>query len=231
MSFGTGALKVTPAHDPNDFEIGKRHDLPSVKVIADDGVMTEEAGRFEGMDRFECRKAVVEALRSEGLLEKIEPHRHSVGHCYRCKTVVEPNLSRQWFVKAKPLAEKAIEAVETGKTRIIPIVEKTYYDWMYNIRDWCISRQIWWGHQIPAWTCQGCAKNDGGHGSARTACPACGKAATWSRNRCAGHLVQFGPVALFHHGLAGADPAAERPSTPHPCWSPVSTFSFSGWPA
>ena len=159
LSTGTGALKVTPAHDPNDFEIGTRHELPSVKVIADDGMMTEEAGRFSGMDRFECRKAVIEALKAEGLLERIDDHKHSVGHCYRCKTVVEPNLSRQWFVKAKPLAEKAIEAVETGKTRIIPESwSKTYYEWMYNIRDWCISRQIWWGHQIPAWTCQGCKK-------------------------------------------------------------------------
>ncbi|BBO80534.1 valine--tRNA ligase [Desulfosarcina ovata subsp. sediminis] len=159
LSTGTGALKVTPAHDPNDFEIGRRHDLPSIKVIADDGSMTEEAGRFAGMDRFACRKAVVAALEAEGLLERIEPHRHSVGHCYRCKTVVEPNLSRQWFVKAKPLAEKAIAAVETGKTRIIPESwTKTYYEWMYNIRDWCISRQIWWGHQIPAWTCQGCRR-------------------------------------------------------------------------
>ena len=147
MSFGTGALKITPAHDPNDFDIGEKHNLPSVKVIGDDGFMTADAGRFQGMDRFECRDAVVEALRAKGLIEKIEPHPHSVGHCYRCKTIVEPNLSRQWFVKAKPLAEKAIQAVDTGKTRIIPeIWKKTYYEWMYNIKDWCISRQIWWGH-------------------------------------------------------------------------------------
>jgi valyl-tRNA synthetase len=156
-SFGTGALKITPAHDPNDFEIGERHQLPAVKVIDDDGLMTAEAGKFQGMDRFECRKAVVEAMQAQGLVEKIEPHPHSVGHCYRCKTVVEPNLSRQWFVKAKPLAEKAIKAVETGKTKIIPKAwEKTYFEWMYNIKDWCISRQIWWGHQIPAWTCDAC---------------------------------------------------------------------------
>ncbi len=159
LSTGTGALKVTPAHDPNDFEIGTRHDLPSIKVIGDDGTMTEAAGRFAGLDRFACRKAVVETLEAEGLLERIDAHKHSVGHCYRCKTVVEPNLSRQWFVRTKPLAEKAIEAVETGKTRIIPESwSKTYYEWMYNIRDWCISRQIWWGHQIPAWTCQSCNK-------------------------------------------------------------------------
>ncbi len=174
MSFGTGALKITPAHDPNDFDIGGRHDLPSIKVIGDDGIMTEEAGQFAGMDRFECRKAVVEAMQAQGRVEKIEPHAHSVGHCYRCKTIVEPNLSRQWFVKAKPLAEKAIEAVESGKTRIIPETwKKTYYDWMYNIRDWCISRQIWWGHQIPAWTCDDCGEMMV-RMEAPEACDACG---------------------------------------------------------
>jgi valyl-tRNA synthetase len=159
MSFGTGGLKITPAHDPNDFEIGARHDLPSIKVISDNGDMTAEAGRFEGMDRFECRDAVVKALEDEGLLVKIDPYRHSVGHCYRCKTVVEPNLSKQWFVRAKPLAEKAIEAVKSGQTKIIPEMwTNTYYEWMNNIRDWCVSRQIWWGHQIPAWTCDDCSK-------------------------------------------------------------------------
>ena len=156
-SFGTGVLKVTPAHDPNDFEIGKRHNLSIVKVIADDGSMTPEAGKFEGLDRFKCRDAVISALKKEGFLEKIEPYNHSVGHCYRCKTVVEPNLSRQWFVSVKPLAEKAIAAVKNGDTRIIPDMwTKTYFDWMNNIKDWCISRQIWWGHQIPAWTCERC---------------------------------------------------------------------------
>ena len=159
MSFGTGGLKVTPAHDPNDFEIGARHNLASVKVINDDGNMSEQAGKFEGMDRFECRDAVVKELERQGLLVKIEPYQHSVGHCYRCKTVVEPNLSKQWFVSVKPLAKKAIAAVENGKTRIIPEMwTHTYYDWMNNIRDWCVSRQIWWGHQIPAWTCEGCGK-------------------------------------------------------------------------
>ncbi|MBT7696670.1 MAG: valine--tRNA ligase [Desulfobacterales bacterium] len=157
--FGTGALKVTPAHDPNDFEIGTRHKLENIKVIGDDGTMTEEAGKFKGLDRFKCREAVVNTLEKEGLLVKQEPHDNSVGHCYRCKTIVEPNLSRQWFVKVKPLAEKAIAAVEEGKTKIIPENwTKTYFDWMYNIKDWCISRQIWWGHQIPAWTCQDCEK-------------------------------------------------------------------------
>jgi valyl-tRNA synthetase len=159
MAFGTGALKVTPAHDPNDFEIGVRHKLESLKVIGDDGKMSAEAGKYEGLDRFECREEVVAALKEQGLLDRVEKHDHSVGQCYRCKTVVEPNLSKQWFVKVKPLAKKAIAAVEEGKTRIIPESwAKTYFDWMYNIRDWCISRQIWWGHQIPAWTCQKCNK-------------------------------------------------------------------------
>jgi valyl-tRNA synthetase len=159
ISFGTGALKVTPAHDPNDYEIGLRHDLAVVKVIDDKGFMSSEAGKFEGLERFECRQAVVKALEEEGLLVKIEPYRHSVGHCYRCKDVVEPNLSQQWFVKTKPLADKAIAAVENGETRIVPeIWTNTYYDWMKNIRDWCISRQIWWGHRIPAWTCEACGE-------------------------------------------------------------------------
>jgi len=159
MSFGTGGLKITPAHDPNDFEIGARHHLPSVKVISDDGDMSAEAGRFEGLNRFECRRAVVKELEDEGLLVKIEPYRHSVGHCYRCKTVVEPNLSKQWFVRTKPLAEQAIAAVQSGQTKIIPEMwTNTYFDWMNNIRDWCVSRQIWWGHQIPAWTCEECGQ-------------------------------------------------------------------------
>jgi len=159
MSFGTGGLKITPAHDPNDFEIGTRHNLATVKVISDNGDMTAEAGAYEGLDRFECRKAVVKDLEQQGLLVKIEPYQHSVGHCYRCKTVIEPNLSRQWFVRVKPLAEKAIAAVESGETRIIPDMwTNTYYDWMNNIRDWCVSRQIWWGHQIPAWTCGDCGE-------------------------------------------------------------------------
>ncbi len=174
-SFGTGGLKVTPAHDPNDFEIGKRHNLPSVKVIGDDGNMTSEAGAYEGMDRFECRTAVIQALEKEGLLVKIEPYRHSIGHCYRCKTIVEPNLSRQWFVRVKPLAEKAIAAVEKGATKIIPdIWTKTYYEWMNNIRDWVISRQIWWGHQIPAWTCEACGEMIVSTQTPQT-CTACGE--------------------------------------------------------
>ncbi|MDP2647527.1 MAG: valine--tRNA ligase, partial [Desulfobacterales bacterium] len=157
MEFGTGALKITPAHDPNDFEIGKRHDLPRIKVIGDDGMMNDMAGRFQGLDRFKCREAVVKALKKEKLLEKIEPYKHSVGHCYRCRSVIEPNLSMQWFVRVAPLAEKAIEAVKQGRTRIIPDTwTHTYFEWLNNIKDWCISRQIWWGHRIPAWFCDSC---------------------------------------------------------------------------
>jgi valyl-tRNA synthetase len=153
--FGTGALKVTPAHDLNDFEIARRHDLPALKVMDDNGTMNDEAGDYAGLDRFECRKKVVADLEKLGLLDGIEDYQHGVGQCYRCQTVVEPSLSKQWFVSVKPLAEKAIASVKDGHTRILPKTwENTFYDWMYNIRDWCISRQIWWGHRIPAWTCE-----------------------------------------------------------------------------
>ncbi len=157
--FGTGALKVTPAHDLNDFEISRRHDLPALKVMDDSGVMNEAAGDYAGLDRFVCREKVVEDLEKLGLLERVEEYQHGVGHCYRCQTVVEPSLSKQWFVSVKPLAEKAITAVKEGQTKIYPKSwENTFFDWMYNIRDWCISRQIWWGHQIPAWTCEDCGE-------------------------------------------------------------------------
>jgi valyl-tRNA synthetase len=157
VKFGTGALKVTPAHDPNDFEIGKVHRLAVIKVIDEEGMMSEEAGPYMGLDRFACREKVLKDLKANELLKKVEPYEHAVGHCYRCKTIVEPNLSPQWFVKTKPLAEPAIEAVLTGKTKIVPEQwEKTYFEWMNNIKDWCISRQIWWGHRIPAWKCQSC---------------------------------------------------------------------------
>jgi len=174
IEFGTGALKITPAHDLNDFEIGLNHGLPQIKVINEEGRMNENAGPYQGMDRFECRKRIVEDFVRDGVLIKTEDYHHMVGHCYRCKTMVEPNLSLQWFVKTKPLAQEAIEVVRNGRTRIIPEVwEKTYFEWMENIRDWCISRQIWWGHRIPAWYCDSCrevivAKET------PTSCPKCG---------------------------------------------------------
>jgi valyl-tRNA synthetase len=159
IEFGTGCLKITPAHDFNDFEIGLKHGLEQIKVIDEEGRMNENAGPYQGKDRFECREQMVEDFEREGILIKLEDYRHVVGHCYRCRTIVEPNLSLQWFVKTKPLAKTAIEAVRDGRTRIVPeIWEKTYFEWMENIRDWCISRQIWWGHRIPAWYCDQCGE-------------------------------------------------------------------------
>lgn len=153
--FGTGAVKVTPAHDPNDFEIGLRHNLPALKIMDEEGKMNEEAGRYSGQDRFECRKNLLKELKAGGYIERIQDYTHSVGHCYRCRTPVEPYLSKQWFVKMKRLAEPAIDAVRKGKIRLIPKGwENSYFDWMLKIKDWCISRQIWWGHRIPAWHCQ-----------------------------------------------------------------------------
>jgi len=154
--FGTGAVKVTPAHDPNDFEMGKRHDLEFINVMKPNAEMNEHAGEFQGMDRFEARKAIIESLKVSKLLIKADDHTHAVGHCYRCHTVVEPYLSKQWFVKMKPLAEPAIEAVKSGTIKFYPKRwTKVYMNWMENIRDWCISRQIWWGHRIPVWYCVG----------------------------------------------------------------------------
>jgi valyl-tRNA synthetase len=159
IEFGAGALKVTPAHDPNDFEIGARHKLPVINIMNPNATMNESAGPYKGLDRFACREKLVEDLKEQGLLEKIEDLDHSVGHCYRCKTIVEPYISRQWFVNAEVLAKPAIEAVRNESVKIIPkFWENTYFEWMENIRPWCISRQIWWGHQIPAWTCGQCNK-------------------------------------------------------------------------
>ncbi len=155
--FGTGAVKVTPAHDPNDFEIGRRHNLPEIDVMTDDAKMSAAAGPYAGLDRFEARKRVVADLESAGLLEKIADHTHAVGTCDRCGTIIEPRASTQWFVKMKPLAEPAIAAVERGDVEIVPENRRTeYFEWMRNIRDWCISRQLWWGHRIPAWYCGDC---------------------------------------------------------------------------
>ncbi len=159
MDKGTGAVKITPAHDPNDFEVGLRCNLPILNVMTDDGYMNEKAGKYAGMTLAECRKAIVADFEAAGALVKIEPTKHEVGTCYRCHTSVEPRVSEQWFVKMQPLAEPAIKVVREGKTRFIPErFDKTYYNWMENIRDWCISRQLWWGHRIPAWYCADCGK-------------------------------------------------------------------------
>jgi valyl-tRNA synthetase len=158
MEFGTGAVKVTPAHDPVDYELGKKHNLEQIIVIDGSGKMTVDAGEeFKGLDRFECREKVLQKLKEAGLLDKVEDYQHAVGHCYRCRTIIEPNLSWQWFVKVEPLAKEAIRVVEEGDIQFIPPNwAKTYFEWMYNIHDWCISRQLWWGHRIPAWYCQDC---------------------------------------------------------------------------
>jgi valyl-tRNA synthetase len=172
--FGTGVVKITPAHDPNDFEVGLRHGLQQIRVMDDRAVMNENAGRYAGMDRYEARKKIVEDLKELGLLAKIEGHKHNVGTCYRCSTVIEPILSRQWFVKMKPLAEPAIEAVRNGTIKFVPErFSKIYYNWMENIQDWCISRQLWWGHRIPAFYCQGCGEMTVAREQPDT-CPICG---------------------------------------------------------
>ena len=171
--FGTGVVKVTPAHDPNDFEMGLRHNLPAIDVMNDDGTMNEQAGPYAGMDREACREAIVEDLKDAGLIEKIEDHAHAVGHCYRCHTMVEPRLSLQWFVRMKPLARPAIEAVTSGRIRFIPERwTKVYLEWMGNIRDWCISRQIWWGHRIPVFYCDACGHEWAAKGQPQR-CPKC----------------------------------------------------------
>ncbi len=157
--FGTGAVKVTPAHDPNDFALGERHHLPSINVMDDTGHVNENGGKYAGLDRYVARKEIVQSLEERQLLAGIKDHVHNVGHCDRCKTVVEPRLSTQWFVKIQPLADKAIEAVEKGHIKFTPeMYAKTYFEWMRNIHDWCISRQLWWGHRIPAWHCANCHK-------------------------------------------------------------------------
>ncbi len=157
IGFGTGAVKMTPAHDPNDFEVGLRHNLEVIRVIADDGHINENGGKYNGMDRYECRKAIVADLEAEGYLVKTEPYSHNVGTCYRCHNDVEPLISAQWFVKMAPLAEEAIRVVNDGTIKFVPErFTKTYINWMENVHDWCISRQLWWGHQIPAWYCDEC---------------------------------------------------------------------------
>ena len=172
--FGTGCVKITPAHDPNDFEVGLRHNLEQIKVLNDDATVNSYGGKYEGMDRYEARKAMVKDLDDLGLLVKVEPHSHNVGVCYRCGTTVEPIISKQWFVKMKPLAEPAIEAVKSGDTSFIPErFTKTYMNWMENVLDWCISRQLWWGHRIPAFYCDKCGETTVSKEDI-TVCPKCG---------------------------------------------------------
>ena len=174
--FGTGAVKITPAHDPNDFEVGRRHNLEVIRVIGDDGIMSKEAGPFEGLTAAECRKQVVAELERLGLLVKTEPYTHNVGTCYRCHHTAEPLVSLQWFVRMQPLAAPAIEAVRRGETTFFPArFAKTYFNWMENIRDWCVSRQLWWGHRIPAYYCDQCGEMVVAR-QAPEACPRCGSA-------------------------------------------------------
>lgn len=176
IGFGTGCVKITPAHDPNDFLVGQRHNLEQIKVMNDDATMNAYAGKYEGMDRYTCRKALVADLEAEGYLVKTEPHDHNVGTCYRCGTTVEPLTSDQWFVKMKPLAAPAIEAVENGNINFVPErFSKNYFNWMNNILDWCISRQLWWGHRIPAFYCDECGHMEVSKEDI-TACPKCGGA-------------------------------------------------------
>ncbi|MBP0969015.1 MAG: valine--tRNA ligase [Oscillospiraceae bacterium] len=159
MDFGTGVVKITPAHDPNDYEVGMRHNLEIVNVLNEDATINENGGKYCGMDRYECRKQIVKDLEEGGFLVSVEPYKHNVGTCYRCGTTVEPRISKQWFVKMQPLAEPAIKAVEDGSVRFVPDrFSKTYFNWMYNIKDWCISRQLWWGHRIPAYYCDDCGE-------------------------------------------------------------------------
>ena len=174
MDFGTGVVKITPAHDPNDFEVGLRHNLEVINVMTDDAKITADYPKYAGMDRYEARKAIVADLEAEGALVKIEDYNHNVGTCYRCHTSVEPRVSKQWFVKMQPLAEPAIECVRSGKTKFVPErFEKTYFHWMENIKDWCISRQLWWGHRIPAYYCRDCGEITVSK-TAPDCCPKCG---------------------------------------------------------
>lgn len=175
MDFGTGVVKITPAHDPNDFEVGARHNLPIINVMTDDAKITEDYPKYAGMDRYEARKEIVKDLEEEGALVKVEDYNHNVGTCYRCGTTVEPRVSKQWFVKMKPLAGPAIEAVKKNDTRFVPPhFEKTYFHWLENIRDWCISRQLWWGHQIPAFYCDECGETVVTKEN-KAVCPKCGR--------------------------------------------------------
>ena len=217
MEFGSGAVKITPAHDFNDFDVAGRHDLEIINILEPDAAMNAQAGRYEGMDRLACRKAVVEDLQAKGFLEKIEPYKPNIGHCYRCKTMVEPYLSKQWFVKIESLAQPAIEAVRDGRIRIHPKSwEATYFEWMNNIRDWCISRQIWWGHRIPAAMCDACGKISVSRDEI-TACTHCGSGEVTQETDV---LDTWFSSALWPFSTLGWPEAAKDLET----WYPTSTM-------
>ena len=225
MEFGTGCVKMTPAHDPNDFEVGLRQNLETIRVLDDNGKVVEGYGRYSGMDRYEARKAIVHDLEEQGYLVKVEPHQHNVGTCYRCHSDVEPLISAQWFVKMEPLAREALRVVNEGETKFVPDrFAKTYTNWMENVHDWCISRQLWWGHQIPAWTCaDSCPRMT--PPSVSTATPPIS-----SRRRTCWTPGSPPPCGPSPPWAGRRTPRTFNTSIPPTCWLPGTTSSSSGWP-
>ncbi len=229
-AFGSGAVKVTPAHDPNDFEIGERHDCAKINIMNADATISAEGGAYAGLDRYEARKRVLADLDALGALVKTDEHVHSVGHCYRCHTVIEPWLSDQWFVDMKPLAAPAIEAVHDGRVTFHPKRwENVYFHWMENIRDWCISRQLWWGHRIPVFYCDACDMTVASMDDL-IACPDVRHCDAPGRGR-ARHVVLVAAVAVRHARLARAHARARRTSTRPTCSPPRATSCSCGSPA
>ena len=231
--FGTGAVKITPAHDFDDYEVGRRHDLPLINVLDEDARLNGEAGEFAGMDRYEARPRIIERLTAMGDLEGEQPHQMVIGRCERCGTVVEPRLSIQWFVRAGPLAERALASVREGRTTIMPAhFEKVYAHWMENIHDWAVGRQLWWGHRIPAWHCPDghitVSDAEDGPDACADLRPAGGGADPGDRHLR--HLVQQRAVAVQHPGLAGRDAGLPALLPDVASWRPATTSCSSGWP-